>query len=318
MSASGIRILFAGDSDYANCSNRVARAINEYAGFKCARVLLKNRHRLGYYQDLYTDDGGLQAAISHLKSGSSSIVLTTGDGSYDLVKLISSRLDIPIGSLHVGTPYRENSRGFDVEDLKLGSVIRFISPDSIYLTKVNCLPYLHCIDRRRISPIRKIESPIVFHSPTSDSMKGTPFILKAIESTIKEVSPKPFKYRVIRGMSYEGCRAERSKGHIFIGQLNTRVGGFGYSSVEAAADGLVPIASMNNSPASVWSDVGLDEPPVLNATDESSLSRLLCDLIRDPDMLYECRVRAYEWATCGSVSMIKAGGYYVDQISRVI
>ena len=318
MDYSDVRIVFAGDTDYANCANRVALAINSYTGFRCARVVLNVKHRLGYKQDLYTSSGGAKKAISHLRSGSRRLTLTTGDGSYRLAKSISTDTGCPIGSLHVGTPYREESSRFDGKDKAEGSIIRFISPDSVYLTDMDCLPYLHCVDNVRERSIYKCTTPIVFHSPTSSSKKGTSLILSAVEDAIKRVAPKSFKYRVISGVSYERCTNQRRSGHVFIDQLNTRIGGFGYSSVEAASEGLVPVASMNNSPGTIWSSVGLDEPPILGVVDKMSLSDLLCSLMSDSDLLYKKRVEAYEWATRGSVSMFKAGKYYVEQICKVI
>ena len=96
-----------------------------------------------------------------------------------------------------------------------------------------------------------------------------------------------------------------------MGQLNKKVGGFGYSSVEAMAQGMVSMATRNNTPDKIWEDVGLKPPPVVDFS-ESSLKELLSNI----DKIQELREKSYDYVNCGQMSQSAAGSYYLSILSK--
>lgn len=312
---SGLRILFAGDIDYANCAHRASYAINKYAGFRCARVLVNHRHRLGYKEDLCCKDrDGMSSAISHLKSGPNPWIFTTGDGSYTLFNLLRGTIgNAETGALHIGSDYRSSSGKFNSIDEGVARV-RFISPDSMHLTNGSGFPYIHSVSPIETSTIKVVEQPLIIHSPSSFNTKGTALILDVISRLKGSLKYHSFSYRTISGMKHRECSAERRNGHIFIGQLNPDVGCFGYSCVESASEGLLPLASRNNAPDEIWTDVGLDPPPIINTPTTSSLFDELKKLIQDPFLLYSLRNKSIKWVDTGGASLNVVGKYYLERI----
>ena len=97
------------------------------------------------------------------------------------------------------------------------------------------------------------------------------------------------------------CVDARSGGHIFVDQLS-HIGGFGYSSVESALQGMVPIASLTRPDGGTfddWDRYGIDTPPILDASTPEDLRSILVSLINDREYLEEVRMRAYTWVTSG-------------------
>ena len=326
-----LRLVFVGENDWASCAFRVAQALNAYYGETVARTVVANSHPFGYENDICVQEHGLSKAfdkgVGHLAEGDAAWVFTTGDGTVALTNLFFDRLAkmktfrtgrvrLLRGAFHIGTAYRSSPDMYDRVDRELGVSVRFISPDSIRLSPdpgVWDLPYCHAIGGFSASYIEPISIPAIVHSPSNRGTKGSDAIEKVVDSLRSEFN---FEWRCISGVSYSECVRMREAGHIFIGQLNPAVGGFGYSSVEAAAQGMVPIASQCLTPESVWSDAGLSVPPVLSASDPEELRAVLVKLLKDPNLLCTLRRRANRWAHFGDVSLLGSGAYYAAQLEK--
>ncbi len=318
-----LRVAFIGDRDYANCAHRAAQAINTAAGFAAARVVVAQRHQFGYPTDICVEDIGRDAArgalVEHMRGGDPAWVFTTGTGSAGRWAEWGARAALPsgakmrLGALHIGSAYRKDPESFNEADRARGVSLRFISADSMrFSDSDHDHPYAHSISSIPRPTIEAPEIPVVVHSPSVRHKKGS----DEIESVLADLKASGllFESMIVEGVSYEECLGRRGRGHILIGQLNLEVGGFGYSSVEAAAQGLAPMATINNIAPDMWADAGLPRPPVIGITSEEDLSLKLRALIENPALLQEARARCVEWTHDGAVSPERAGAYYIKRL----
>ena len=182
-----------------------------------------------------------------------------------------------------------------------------ISPDSMHLAdkKIPCVPYLHTVPEIEERPLSPTTSPVrICHSPSSLKSKGTNLIRSMVYSQSQEAS---LVYTEIHGVAYEECLRLRADGHVFIGQHNSDVGGFGYSSVEAMAQGMVALATRGNTPDDVWRAAGLDPPPVLHLTPDAL--RSVCS---SQERLHDLRLASHYYVHRGQMSATRAGNYYLS------
>ncbi|SDK49456.1 glycosyltransferase [Sediminibacillus albus] len=72
----------------------------------------------------------------------------------------------------------------------------------------------------------------IVHAPTSPAVKGTPFILEAMEKLKQEYT---FEFKLIQGLSHEQAKQEYQSADLIIDQLH--IGSYGLLAVEAMAMG---------------------------------------------------------------------------------
>ena len=329
------RIIFVGENDWAQCCHRVAGGLNAYYGELVARVIVAYPHAYGYPQDVCVQDDGFFPALELMRKHFEldapgeerrpCWLFSTGDGSQTGDKSFTSwflshchHRGVQYGTFHIGSAYRANAGEFDKLDAAMGAEMRFVSADSMRLVNsmlaIRSYPYhyVNVVEERPLLTIN--ERPVVVHSPSNPGMKGTTEIEEVVESLRNE--GLDFEFRLITGVSHKECVKLRRGGDIFIGQLNTDVGGHGYSCVEAAAQGMVPIASLNHTDPVHWTRVGLPVPPVIGANNADELKVIVRDLVTDVVKLQAARAEACDWAHSGAASLKEAGKYYARLIER--
>ena len=309
--------VFTGVYDCANSANRISRAIDTFLGYSACRVSVSSGHPFGYSED----ECSLDEAIGHLSRAESPVVFTCGCSAGDYLRLrsIMNNLKVTVGVFHIGTEFRKSSSTLTIKDRKYRAKLRFISPDSMHLSKGFGNLYQHAIEPSvNQSPALDDARPIrIAHSPSKRSTKGTGAIIKAINSIPAQYEDL-FEFKIIEGLSYEECSRVRAESDIFICQMNPAIGGFGYSAVEACASGMAVISSRNNAPDSLWLREGLDAPPVIGADSMEQLTSTLVELITNREKLRHHKKRSLQWVTSGSASLHKAGKYYVEHIEKAL
>lgn len=322
------RVAFIGDRDHAHCAHRMAFAL------RCAgvdsRVTVLHPHPFGYESDpcvgsLGGRDAAMTSLVKFLSGTRNPWIFTTGDGSYDMFeeaadRLLESGIQPRLGALHVGSSFRDRPGYFNDRDRRLGVRLRVVSADSMDLccpaSDGYTIPYLHSLPPRTAPPEREPRLPIsVAHSPSSRSTKGTEGVIRVVRDLIGEGFP--LTLNLIENVSYDECSRLRATSDVFVGQLNPKIGGFGYSSVEAASEGLVPIASLKSRRTRrrfEWGRFDIPAPPVVHAGSPVELREVLVCLCEQPELLKALRDRALVWTSEGSASPGWAGDWYLQQL----
>lgn len=125
-------------------------------------------------------------------------------------------------------------------------------------------------------------SPIIAHSPSVRSKKGTDNIIIPV---IKELQAAglSFYFDLIEGVSNKECIFRKSKATIFIDQI-CNTGFYGVSALEAMQFGIPTIANISNESIKQSNDK-LNDCAVLKAHDKQTLYNLLYDLLTNKSKL---------------------------------
>ena len=324
-----IACLFVGYNDWAQCAHMVSRSLRD--GGIWSQVVVHHPHALGYDYPYCIEDPMffkrrknyehvVQEFIEHPAKAK---WLISTDGEHASTNSIRARIDrecckYRVGVLHIGSKFRSNPRRCSSDDEMFDTRLRFISPDSMHLVSTMdefSYPYLHRtpLELDPFTPTSD-RKPVVVHSPSSRRTKNTENIMSVFNSIPKDLA----EIKLVEGVSHKECVQQRNGGSIFVDQMTT-LGGFGYSSVEAAAQGMVPISSLTRpcgGEFSEWGKYGIEKPPVLNASTPEDLRALLLSLLQDRDLLEKRRLAAYTWAKEGSISPSQCSKYYCDIIEQ--
>ena len=272
-------------------------------------------------------------------------VVTTGDSSDESYALQAQTISLvrhhwPLvtvypATMHVGSKYRRNPDYFDGHDDEVvGSVLRFVSGDSMqHLTSSaynvdDTLPYPHSAPIDALSDIRDVsdscaamaagdvDRTVIVHSPSSKRTKGTDIVRAAVDLLRGD---HLIDYREVSGLSFADCVEARKGGHIFVDQINAGVGGFGMSSVEAAGQGMVPLATIHKVSEAHYEACGLSVPPVRPVEPSArSLARTLAELCGNHKRLAVARWVAFRWAAMGGGSAVGVGTWALAQFMASI
>jgi hypothetical protein len=109
------------------------------------------------------------------------------------------------------------------------------------------------------------EPPLVVHAPWHKGVKGTRFVLDAVERLQDE--GVPFRFEQIEGLPHAEARRLYNRAHILIDQL--LLGWYGGLAVELMALGKPVIAHVRESDLSVLPEAMRAELPVIDATHET-------------------------------------------------
>ena len=312
------RIAIVGCVDYAMCGMRISNAINSVIKDSAISIATIGR-RQKYPGQRIEKSSKLVSATAKFLEGSTNpwVILMEGDeGRGKRNKLIYNELrntlgDFRFGRLYVGSGFRSKSEKFLNMHRDQNTELCIVSPDSMHLIddSARFYPYLHTVAGLGLKRPSKTTLPIkICHSPSNVISKGTDTIEKIIMLQKRYFS---LNFKIIHGVPYSECLKQREGNHIFVGQLNKKVGGFGYSSVEAMAQGMVSMATRNNTPDKIWEDAGLKPPPVIDFS-ESSLKELLSNI----DKIQELREKSYDYVNYGQMSQSAAGSYYLSILSK--
>ncbi|WP_163527008.1 glycosyltransferase family 4 protein [Halobacillus ihumii] len=134
----------------------------------------------------------------------------------------------------------------------------------------------HTIDVHQFKPQypeANQSSPLIVHAPTSRQIKGTEFLLKAVEEL--QHSGLSFRFKLVEGLSNDEAKNLFAQADIVIDQL--RIGAYGYVSSEAMALGKPVICYIREDLVDKY-PAGL---PIVNANPDTIRS-VLGNLIRNP------------------------------------
>jgi hypothetical protein len=292
-----MKIVFLGENDWANTSNRIARAINSYNGALYARVITVNPHIFGYPEDVVIARDGEDAAREAARDAD--WIISSGDGKYEILKDLIARVGprdraFRLGTRHAGTAYRTNPREYDRLDSEWGFERRFMACD-LYRFVVNdprarvfIQPQEHIAERLPIfNP-----PPRFCHSPSLRAAKGTASILSVfagMESTGSHVS-----LDLIENVSFAECNERMRHSHVLVDQLEFNIGAFGAAAMEALAAGLAVVSYYGNVVQDIerWFPL----PPIVNVDSEWRLRETLLRIIHDEEYLAQLRIRSLAWA----------------------
>ncbi|ASN04424.1 glycosyltransferase family 4 protein [Virgibacillus necropolis] len=135
-------------------------------------------------------------------------------------------------------------------------------------------------------PDVKKSSPIIVHAPTLRDLKGTEYILNAVNELKR--SGLSFQFKLIEGMTYDETINLLSQSDIVIDQL--RIGASGYISSEAMAFGKPVICYIRDDLVSKYPS-GL---PIVNAN-PSTITNVLKDLILNPQRRNELSIKGRKY-----------------------
>ncbi|OZU88936.1 hypothetical protein CIL03_07900 [Virgibacillus indicus] len=129
-------------------------------------------------------------------------------------------------------------------------------------------------------------NPLIVHAPTSRNLKGTEFILKAVNELKR--SGLPFQFKLIEGQSYEETKLLLAQSDIVIDQL--RIGSYGYISSEAMAFGKPVICYIREDLVNKY-PAGF---PVVNAN-PTNITNVLKNLIQNPQKQKELGIKGRQY-----------------------
>ncbi|WP_235793312.1 glycosyltransferase family 4 protein [Virgibacillus salidurans] len=188
----------------------------------------------------------------------------TEDKIYKNVSLLSKYIDHAIVQDYELEPYIKNS-----------------------YKHVHVIP--HTIDVNKYIPhypVIKKTPPLIVHAPTSRNIKGTEFILNAINELKR--SGLSFQFRLIEGVSNDEAKNLLSKSDIVIDQL--RIGASGYISSEAMSFGKPVICYIREDLVSKYPA----ELPIVNANPDT-ITTVLKNLLKNPQTWNELGIKGRKY-----------------------
>lgn len=133
----------------------------------------------------------------------------------------------------------------------------------------------HIIDIYKLKPNYPTikQNPLVVHAPTKRNLKGTEFVLDAVQKLKNE--GMSFEFKLIEGLNHAETMKLLSEADLVIDQL--RIGAAGYLSTEAMALGKPVICYIREDLVSKYPE----EFPVVNAN-PANIADVLKDLLHTP------------------------------------
>ncbi|KIL48368.1 glycosyltransferase [Jeotgalibacillus campisalis] len=128
--------------------------------------------------------------------------------------------------------------------------------------------------------------PLVVHAPTSPSIKGTSYILQAIEKLKADYS---FTFKLVKGLSHKEAKEIYKKADVIIDQLH--VGSYGLFSVEAMALGKPVVCWITDEMKSHYPK----ELPILSANPDT-IKDVLETILKNQDMLKDIGQKSRKYA----------------------
>jgi glycosyltransferase involved in cell wall biosynthesis len=195
-----------------------------------------------------------------------------------------SPFEFPIGDEvdYYTPPFDDARRRTIARFARFADRIYYLNPDLAHVlpSRAEFLPYTN-IDLRQWKPV-PYESggdrpPLVVHAPFHKGVKGTRFVLEAVEQLRKE--GVQFEFQLIEGLSIDDARKLYERAHVLIDQL--LLGWYGGIAVELMALGKPVIAHVRNSDLGVLPAAMRDELPVVDAT-PTTIADVLRSLIMAP------------------------------------
>lgn len=176
---------------------------------------------------------------------------------------------------------RRRVRAFD----RHADLIYALNPDllGVLPARARFLPYAHVDPRRwpEIGVSRATDVPLVVHAPTDRRVKGTRFVLAAVERL--RAAGVRFHFRLVEGLKHEEARKIYEAADLVVDQL--LVGWYGGLAVEAMALGKPVIAYIRDEDLGHLPSRMAGELPILRATPDGIEGALRRWLTASPDDL---------------------------------
>jgi glycosyltransferase involved in cell wall biosynthesis len=170
-----------------------------------------------------------------------------------------------------------------------------LNPDLLHVLPDSSrfLPYAN-VDPRRYKPVEASKAntkPVVLHAPTHRSVKGTEFILTAIQKLRSE--GVPFEFVLVEGLRHEEAIRLYSQADIFIDQL--LIGWYGGAAVEVMALAKPVICYVREDDLKYISPEMKADLPIIKATPQSIYEVLKRYLTHDKEELAEIGKRSRQF-----------------------
>jgi len=150
---------------------------------------------------------------------------------------------------------------------KLADRIFALNPDLLYVLPDNArfCPYAH-IDLNKWAAVKNREDkptkPVILHAPSHHGVKGTRFVLEAVEQLRNKSIP--FEFVLVEGMSNAEAKKQYERADILIDQL--LAGWYGGLAVELMALGKPVICYIREEDLKFIPDEMRSDLPIINAT----------------------------------------------------
>jgi glycosyltransferase involved in cell wall biosynthesis len=149
-------------------------------------------------------------------------------------------------------------------------LVYYLNPDlgHVLPPRAEFMPYSH-IDLREWQPVpftlEDREPPLVVHAPFHQGVKGTRFVLAAVERL--RADGIPFEFRLVEKLTHAEARRVYERAHLLVDQL--LLGWYGGIAVELMALGRPVVAHIRSSDLHVLPPGMADDLPVVDATPET-------------------------------------------------
>ena len=273
----GKKILLMSRYDYAGSGYRIAEAISLYTNNFVEYVVLfptSQSYNFLQYPSLSSITNGKPSIDIQQKERLMNIISNVdiihhkgdflpSDTFYDTLGLDSKQNIITVS----GSYFRKGDSAIcfgkeNFEDyIKVSDIRTTLTPDLNY-------PEFDAIFTQAPYDVEKTtytwkdnKIPIISHSPSTRSKKGTDIFLQACSELKGKYN---FKINIIENMSYIKCLEEKAKSTFFFDQ--TLVGSYGNSAIEAMAFGIPTLCNMSKESISQANNK-LDDCPIINCGD---------------------------------------------------
>ncbi|MCR6107291.1 glycosyltransferase family 4 protein [Salipaludibacillus agaradhaerens] len=228
--------------------------------------------------------------------------------NYDLTLI--KNLNKPVIMHHWGSDVRQLSKALEINPYakvkiatpsSIDKHLRFISnhishcivPDDElrryvedYYEHVHIIPSMIDLEAYTFNPLQKSEKPLIVHAPTHPEIKGTSYIVKAIEQLKPHYS---FKFELVEKVSHIEAKKMYEKADIIIDQLH--IGSYGLFSIEGMAMGKPVICYISDYMLEKYPS----ELPIIPATPDNIQDKLE-ELLKNKDVLPEIGLRSRKYA----------------------
>ena len=240
-----MKIVFLGENDWANTCNQITCAINRHGGEMRARAVTVRPHKFGYSEDVVIERDGEDAAREAVRGAD--WIISSGDGKYDVLQSLMARLGLQPGrtrlaTRHAGTAYRSRPYEYNRLDAEWGFERRFMACDLYRFVVDDPRARVFIQPQATIAKhVADLSSPLrLSHTPSRRASKGTDVILPIL-AELTAHRPE-IEFDLVENVSFEECYRRRNRCHVLIDQLQSDVGGFGGSAMEALANGLAVVS----------------------------------------------------------------------------
>lgn len=178
---------------------------------------------------------------------------------------------------------------------KLADRVYAVNPDLLYVLPESArfIPYSH-IDLRQwqCTPAAPSDRPVVLHAPSHKGVKGTRFILDAVERLKNDGIS--FEFVVIEGMSHAEARKQYERADLLVDQL--LAGWYGGLAVELMALGKPVICYIREDDMKFIPDEMARDMPIIRSTPDTIYEILHHYLTDAKDKLHEIGLQGRRYA----------------------